>query len=544
MPNSKLIPVQMLKGSKVVPLTPDEYALHNQAVWVNNTLTWSLSILAGTLCLTALAVRGNDTARNVAIFSALPVAIAARIASGENVRRDRIAKDWTDGSDASRQGRIFQQTSVEQVPVDAWYEALEEEETAGGDDYPDDLLCKPYDRDFIERFTLNRNSKLIVGAPGCGKTVTAKAWIATLFNYFPEAIVLVNYRKVARFCGLEALPMCCSQSKQGDLSSLFTQMALIHAIHQTRSNMDEETRKLQPPVVFYIADYAATWGNISNILGDRKHKDFSNARIFLERLGEIITVGRENNVQVVVDTQSFNLTALGNIDSNERGCLTTLGLGFESLDQWGQKSGNYEVLQLLIRNAFMVSSESDREQLTNWLPLMRGHSQETRQPLAFTSLGGSELFFLPDYRFFETYNLPNGTLETLSKNIARAYCDHQNNASDDSIFDGSVRVQNGLNRAEPGSAVQPGSETPEPLNHATGERFSGSVQGSELFTNRKLPASEARMLISLLFSEGLNQTQIIEMLWGAKKGGNKPYLQARAEFDFLTRTDFDEDSDD
>jgi hypothetical protein len=291
--------------------------------------------------------------------------------------------------------------------------------------------------------------------------------------------------------------------------------------------------------VFYIADYAATWGNLSAILGDRKNDKQNAVRLFLERLNEIITVGRENNVQIVIDTQSFNTTALGNLDSNERGCLTTLGLGFESIDQWGQKSGNYEVLQLLMRNSFMVSNESDRDQLLTWFPLMRKFSQDSRQPLAFTTLGGSELFFLPDYRFFEHHILSESVLQTLSDTIQYAYHSQGENFPGEATFSGSDDVQSCLNLAEPGLNVQPGSEGAEPLNLAHSAEVQESSEKVQTFTDRQLPAEKARALIFLLRSEGWTKPDIICNLWNCTKGGNKKYIQGKADYEFLIGSDED-----
>ena len=127
MPNSRIIPVQLMKGSKVVPMTPDEYARYSQRVLVGNVQTWILTAIATFLFLSTFAVE-NQRMKALCIFSAFGVAIAARLSSGENVRDDRISKDIADGSDSNRQSRIFQQTAIEQVPVESWYQALEEED--------------------------------------------------------------------------------------------------------------------------------------------------------------------------------------------------------------------------------------------------------------------------------------------------------------------------------------------------------------------------------------------------------------------------------
>ena len=535
MANSRIIPIQLMKGSKVVPLTPDEYARYQQSVWVSNAQTWILTLIAAFLFLTTFVVE-SKAAKSFTIFTGLAVAIAAKLSSGENVKADRIAKDYTDGSDSSRQGRFLKQMDVEQIPVESWYKAVEEEEDEETE-YPHDLLCKPHTRDFVERFTLDRNSKLIVGAPGCGKTVTAKAWIAALLHYFPQALLLINYRKRASFCGLEQIPGACQQSKQGDLQSLFNQMRLLHSIHQKRSNMTPDERKNQMPAVLYIADYAATWGGIQAILRERGNKQQSEANLYLERLHEVITLGRENNIQVCIDTQSFNLAALGNLDSNSRGCLTALGLGFNSIDHWGQKSGNYEVLQLLLRNPFMVSSEGDREQFSTWLPLMRDYSKQTNQPLAFTTLDGPELFFLPDYRLFEDHILPESCLQTLTDTIQFVYNSEGQILPDETMFDVSGKFQTELKPSEMAEIFQDVSELSETLKPFQGEEFQDSFQVSETFTKHNLPAHQARSTIRLLISEGHTQTEIIKILWDANPGGSKAYLQAKDEYHFLMNSD-------
>lgn len=517
----KIIPIQLMKGSKVIPITPDEYAREQQRVFTSNAATWILTATALFLFLSTFTVR-EPRIKSLCVFSSLAVAIASRLISGENVRADRIAKDHTDGSDSNRTGRILHQTNIEQVPVDSWYEAMEPEPEP--DDYPHDLLCKPYDRDFAERLALSRNSKLFVGAPGAGKTVTGKAWIASLFRLFPESLLLINYRKVTSFCGLENISGCCAQSQQGSLSGLFEQMALIHAIHNERSNMEPKTRVKQFPAILYLVDYAATWNNIESVLKDRKHPLFKPALTFIERVGDIVTVGRENNVQIVFDTQSFNLTSLGNIDSNERGCLTTLGLGFESLDQWGQVSGNYEVLQLLIKNPFMIPNDNEREQIINWLPLMREYSQQNRQPLAFTTLGGSELFFLPDYRPFDDYILPPESIQRASMTIQRAREKH-----------GNTLVIESETVDETVSAFSSVSARAETLKQPQDEEFQSFTEEAEVFTNKQLPPLEARNLIALLKGEGHSKVKIIEMLWDAKPGASKAYLKAKEEYEFLTQ---------
>jgi len=110
----------------------------------------------------------------------------------------------------------------------------------------------------------------------------------------------------------------------------------------------------------------------------------------------------------------------------------------------------------------------------------------------------------------------------------------------------------GSETVQPGSeTVQPGS-TPEPLNHGSnpvqwlnhcleaevqdsepdGSKFSSD--GSARFSPENLTSEDALNRINELKEVGLNQTQILAALWRVKKGGNKAYQDAVAQYKLLT----------
>ncbi|WP_088893168.1 ATP-binding protein [Leptolyngbya ohadii] len=94
------------------------------------------------------------------------------------------------------------------------------------------------------------------------------------------------------------------------------------------------------------------------------------------------------------------------------------------------------------------------------------------------------------------------------------------------------------------AAVQPRTAEPElnrSVNHTQDEECSDSEPSGSAVQKRLEPLgsgldSDEKLLnrISELKQSGLNQDQIILAVWGAKKGGNKAYLQAREEYKRLT----------
>jgi len=112
--------------------------------------------------------------------------------------------------------------------------------------------------------------------------------------------------------------------------------------------------------------------------------------------------------------------------------------------------------------------------------------------------------------------------------------------------------ENGSETVQPGSeTVQPGSN-PEPLNHGSnpvqwlnrclgeavqdsepdGSGFSSG--GSARFSPENLTSEDVLNRINELKEVGLNQTQILAALWRVKKGGNKAYQDAVAQYKMLT----------
>lgn len=95
---------------------------------------------------------------------------------------------------------------------------------------------------------------------------------------------------------------------------------------------------------------------------------------------------------------------------------------------------------------------------------------------------------------------------------------------------GSTAVQDGSKPNLVNSVVQPVQR----LNPNEIKPVQDSGSEVQRFVNQQFNLEEARSKVSELVQLGLNQTQIIQVLWGAKKGGSAAYQTAVAEYKILT----------
>ena len=347
--------------------------------------------------------------------------------------------------------------------------------------------------------------------PGTGKTTTELAWMGHVFQQFPDALMFIACWKNDSFLGLSSIPgaveVLGGLDDEGNLDwqPLLKQVNRVFSVLSHRRNLPQERRSEfeGKPVWLVLGDYYATVNTLSS---STKYKAIWED--LKTKLASIITVGREFHVGVCVDTHSFNIASLGISDANIRDCLSICALGKITRNEDGREDGGYGAIAKAIGNKFVVDDEAIRTQLlTKDLPQLQKQSDATGRPVLFTTLGHPpKLVLLPDYRKYETFTIPPHALERITKNMG-------------------VQVRT----AEP-DPVQPLNLTPDNNSEdfePTGsdvrlrlEPLGSGLDSDELVLNRIL---ELRAI-------GLNQDQIIMAIWGAKKGGNKAYLQAREEY--------------
>lgn len=122
---------------------------------------------------------------------------------------------------------------------------------------------------------------------------------------------------------------------------------------------------------------------------------------YLKKISTIITVGRELNVCLLIDTQSFNLAALGLGDSNIRKNLYIIAQGNFSVEEDGTVNDSYGVLLNLITNAKIVDDAEVRAALKARYNQLKPQSKQLGQPLIFISVDPMQLDILPDIRHYK-----------------------------------------------------------------------------------------------------------------------------------------------
>lgn len=236
---------------------------------------------------------------------------------------------------------------------------------------------------------------ILSAAPtGAGKTHTLYKWLGDLQALYPENDCYVISHKRDSFLGL------LEQDRVRIFDDLNPELALfyldkVYKEMKRRLDAPEHERKEfeKKPVRLILDDWFASYGVIK-LNGPL----WNEVRV---KLGAIITKGREANVCLYIATQSFNLEAIGVQDSNIRGnlAITCQGLVTEKTDEYGElvEQGNYESIQLLIDNKFIVSSKADREQLNVEIEELIALSRLHKVPAIFAAVGRNTLALAPYY---------------------------------------------------------------------------------------------------------------------------------------------------
>lgn len=303
---------------------------------------------------------------------------------------------------------VLQKNPFEGMKTPAEYQAEIEATAAGakarikedgidGGEVPDDRKKIYQDNgDKIMRTLAELRMSVLSAAPtGAGKTHTLYRWLGDLQALYPKADVYVIAHKRDSFLGL------LEQDRVTIFDDLNPEpsMAYLDKIYsemKRRLNTPEGDRNKfeKMPVRLILDDWFASFGVL------KLYPALWN--IVKTKIGAIITKGREANVCLYIATQSFNLEALGIQDSNIRGnlAITCQGLVTEKIDAHGDmvEQGNYESLQLLINNSYIVSSKQDRDRLNTELEELIKLSRLHQLPAIFSAVGKPVVALAPYYK--------------------------------------------------------------------------------------------------------------------------------------------------
>jgi len=245
----------------------------------------------------------------------------------------------------------------------------------------------------LDDLAYSDKSMILAGSTGAGKSHTLSAWLDSVYSQARSkgqtASVWILGRKNDSFCGLrEAGKLTIFNSI--DPTKAYKLIENFHKNFLARlENISEDDRKHLPPLRLILED----WSSI--VLTLRKAYKALWAKIELMLL-DIITVGRDYNVCLLVLAQSLNLEALGLVgDANLRANMAIVAQGLLVKTKDGKTKGDYLLVELSIKNQYIVSDNAQRAMLLAQLNELMAESEAKQIPVFFTTLGNGNVGLLP-----------------------------------------------------------------------------------------------------------------------------------------------------
>jgi hypothetical protein len=245
----------------------------------------------------------------------------------------------------------------------------------------------------LDDLAYSDKSMILAGSTGAAKSHTLSSWLRSLYDQARSkaqtASVWILGRKNDSFCGLrEAGKLTIFNSI--DPTKAYKLIENFHKNFLARlDNISEADRKYLPPLRLILED----WSSI--VLTLRKAYKALWAKIELMLL-DIITVGRDYNVCLLVLAQSLNLEALGLVgDANLRANMAIVAQGLLVKTPDGKTKGDYLLVELSIKNQYIVSDNAQRQTLLAKVNELIPESEAKQIPIFFTTLGNGNVGLLP-----------------------------------------------------------------------------------------------------------------------------------------------------
>jgi hypothetical protein len=255
--------------------------------------------------------------------------------------------------------------------------------------------------EILQALATSRRSTLLIGDTGAGKSVAQSYVLTKLFELHPDAEVFVLSQKADSFCGLaEKGRVILFDSTEPEHALIL--ISQVWAEYDSRRRLPESERPQLSPVRLILAD----WLSINQALDDLKNEESVKNSKYLTKLADIIYNGRELNVCLLVDLQSYNLAAVGlKADRNSRKNFNLIGLGNYSIDEKGMVNESYGVLTNLIGDHYIVADESERSALSATFKKLQPISKANCRPIIFSGLSPAQLALLPDLRKYKAIRI-------------------------------------------------------------------------------------------------------------------------------------------
>jgi hypothetical protein len=251
---------------------------------------------------------------------------------------------------------------------------------------------KPQGCRVLDEVVASTRSTVFASATGTGKSVSQSYILTQLAARFPDADAWAIGQKNDSYCGLRE----AGRSRVFDAlnpEEAFDVLDIVWDEFDRRKNAPEDERGAfkEKPVRLILSDWHSIWGAIKD---GRFYKD-----VVQPKLSTIVTVGREMNVCLIVDTQSYNVKSLGLAeDANIRANLNILCQGYVWQDEEGIDRGDYAMIENLLKNRYLVQDAT----LAQNFDRLVAESQKQQTPIIFTTIGRQpRLELLPDLRKYK-----------------------------------------------------------------------------------------------------------------------------------------------
>jgi hypothetical protein len=245
----------------------------------------------------------------------------------------------------------------------------------------------------LDEIVVTDISTVFASATGTGKSVSEAYILDRLFARHPQIEAWVIAQKNDSFCGLREKHRTSLFDPIEPITS-FGAIDEVYGIFNKRRQMPESARSVfkTQPVRLILSDWHSIWDTVK----DEKWYKTNYAK----KLSTLVTVGREMNVCLIVDTQSYNVASLGiTEDANIRSNLNILCQGYSWIDEEGRQRGDWNMITNLLKNRYLVPTNSDR--LLEELEQLKKQSVEQKTPVIFSSIG-NKLQLLPNLTAFKT----------------------------------------------------------------------------------------------------------------------------------------------
>ena len=249
----------------------------------------------------------------------------------------------------------------------------------------------------IKSMVVSDKSLLIASGTGTGKSTTEQYFLQQFVSRYPQSEIYALLNKNDELFGVRRerkvvfspeVLLDMPSDKEAKTALLKRLLAPLYAVYdiflfrKQKPASERKQLKESQPVRLVLGDWYGTYQELQA----RLTKD--ELQGILSMIRQIITIGRDMGIGLVVDTQSANLDSLGLAnDASIRQSLDIFSQGFIYY-QDGEEKGELQTIRLMFSNKSICSSE-DREAMAVVYNRLATAIKDglLKTPIIFTSVG-------------------------------------------------------------------------------------------------------------------------------------------------------------